>query len=288
MLHAGQEIDAMAEEGRIVHCQGTGKLRRIESHLCVPGKVVAIKARIVGTCQKGETDVGTVFHRRILQRFATCHRSCCSPIVCIEGCEALAAITALAYSEHIEAIGVNIAIHHALTDKLLESILLGQMPPAIVFAFVRYLRYEIDGRAILESQSQLYAVLPFVVLRSRTVDIQKERILAVRSHALLTIIIWHYGIRLKTSRNVPRTVLGKLQVFRFHELFFLQTLVGLAPCSPNHLLIAGDVLTLYRKLKLGVGRLILRECLTVSFLQYCLLRFQRFREISIHHCLQLL
>lgn len=100
--------------------------------------------------------------------------------------------------------------------------------------------------------------------------------------------MWHYGIRLKTSRNVPRTVLGKLQVFRFHELLFLQALVGLAPCRPYHLLIVGDVLSLYRELELGVGRLILRECLAVSFLQYCLLRFQRFREISIHLCLQIL
>lgn len=77
-------MNAMTEDRRLIYCQRTGELHRIECHLGVPGKVVAIETGIISTREEGETDVGTVLYRRILQRFATSHRTGCCPIICIE------------------------------------------------------------------------------------------------------------------------------------------------------------------------------------------------------------
>lgn len=128
------------------------------------------------------------------------------------------------------------------------------MPPAIIFTLVRNLRNEIDGRRILEAQTELDAIRPLSVLRTRAVDIQEEQELSVGSHALLAIIIRHHGIWLQALRQVPRAVLSQFQVFRLNEFLLLQIPVGIAPRTPHHLLIAGYVLAVYRLLQLGFKR----------------------------------
>ena len=160
------------------------------------------------------------------------------------------------------------------------------MPPAIVFTLVRNLRNEIDGRRILEAQTEFDAIRPLSVLRTRTVDIQEEREFSVGSHALLAIIIRHHGIWLQAFRQVPRTVLSQFQVFRLDEFLLLQISVGIAPRTPHHLLIAGYVLAVYRLLQLGFKRSILGKFGLALLLQCFLLRFQRLQKVSIHLLLQ--
>ena len=160
------------------------------------------------------------------------------------------------------------------------------MPPAIIFTLVRNLRNEIDGRRILEAQTELDSIRPLMVLRSRSVNIQEERELTVSSHSLLTIIIRHHGIRLQALRQIPGAVFFQLQIFRLDEFLFLQVLVGITPCCPDHLLVAGDILAVNSGMEFGVKRCVFSEfCLTV-FLQCFLLRFERLQEVGIHLFLQ--
>ena len=58
MLHTRQELDAMTEDRSLIYRQWASQLRRIESHLGVPGQVVAIETGIVSTGEERETDIG--------------------------------------------------------------------------------------------------------------------------------------------------------------------------------------------------------------------------------------
>ena len=286
MLHTRQELDAMTEDRSLIYRQWASQLRRIESHLGVPGQVVAIETGIISTREERESDIGTVFHRRILQRFTTSHRTRCSPIVGIEGRKTLAAITTFADTEYIETVGIHLTFYQVLANQLLESILLGEMPPAIIFTLVRNLRNEIDGRRILEAQTEFDTIRPLMVLRSRSVNIQEERKLTIGSYSLLTIIIRHHRIWFQTLRQIPGAVFCQCQIFWFYELFFLQVLVGIAPGCPYHLLVVGNILAVDSSLELGVKRCVFREFRLTVFLQCFLLCFERLQEIGIHLFLQ--
>ena len=288
VLHARQEVDAMAEDGRVVHSQRTSQLHRVESHLSEPCEVVAIKSRVVSTRKQRETYIGAVLYRRILQRLATCHRTRRRPIVGVERGETLTAITALADAEHVESVGIHLAARQTQTNKLFEGILLRQMPPAIVFALVRNLRNEIDRRRILEAETQFDTIRPFSVLRARTVCVEEERVLTIGSHTLLAVIIRHDRIRLQALRQVPGAVLSQLQFGRLYELFLLQRIVRLAPCCPNHFLIVGYVLVLYCCLKFSVERSVLSVVGLAILLQCFLLRLKRLLEVVVHLFLQVL
>ena len=146
------------------------------------------------------------------------------------------------------------------------------MPPAIVLALVGYLRYEIDGRSILETQPQLDTRLPLCFLWSRAVQIQVERQLPVGRLPLLAIIIRHHGIGLQTAWQIPRITPAQLEVFGSYEFLLLLISVGIAPSSPHHLLIAGYISTLHRLLQADVSWQVLHKLLSATLFEHRLLR----------------
>ena len=111
---------------------------------------IACETVVIFTGAQCKCDVRKVLHRRVLQRFATGHRSCSCKVVGIERSKSLAAVTAFRNSVEVYSVGVYILIQECQTKKLFPCPLLALYCPTVQLAIaIRDLWNEMQRRRIV-------------------------------------------------------------------------------------------------------------------------------------------
>ena len=124
-----------------------------------------------------------------------------------------------------------------LPQELLPGILFGTLVPAVVGAFVGYLRDEVEGGSIVETAADLQSGGPFLSPRTGTVEVEEEGQAFGRSGAsgcfLPTPVEVQYGVRFQLFGQVP--VAGRLfgERSKGGQLLFFTGFVGLFPQLPD-------------------------------------------------------
>ena len=126
------------------------------------------------------------------------------------------------------------------------------MPPAVVLAFVWYLRYEIGGWRIVKHIAELKSCSPFQSLGTRPVQVNEQRI-GVPPFSFYTIVIRHDSVLLEVRGKKPCRLVSFLQVILPDDFLLLPLVVGLAPGLPYHLLTPPYVPRLQPFADRGVG-----------------------------------
>ena len=176
---------------------GVDALHAVQLLSCSLGEQVTVEHVVLVAGKETEWYVANVLHGCIYQRFASGHRTCCCPVVSIERCQSLAAISAFRDTKDIDAVLVHFGHRQEDTQNLFPCPLLAALPPSVPFSFLWYLGYNVHGGTVLEHPCQTQTGGPLILSWARTMQVDKDRVAIFGFLALCTQIEVHACIRLQ-------------------------------------------------------------------------------------------